>query len=720
MLIKREYEHKLYLEGVLMENWMSFSVTSALNVGASASIQMMDFGAIRSRIIPGTKVHFFIKNTNFPWVKGVPAGDFFLCFEGVVSGISFTSTRNQALMLACEGLSYFSKISNFFYVFDFDYMKAKNKETPLVNRDLFSPSSINSQHSQASFSALLDSLSVESTGRTDNLRPDYESVAQAAQIYNSRGELFFKRIFDIKDFDIKNVQPAVDTIENKDNSVYRTGKLELGKAFSYFMYRFSEAEGTLNFFAPQRRVINSSNIPNNLYVTAGESEDVLPYSSAVLNNDWFQIGLAQAIHSLPSMQGSNFDVLSLFLGIFDYSFIENIFPSKTKEGINEFFFKPNIFVTIPPWCNILFEGDVSSSYGGRNIGHEPTEAMFITHPWVNPADFAITTQALVDTDAQRAEQRRLLGEIQRLTGQGNTEPWALKLEQYSAGMTRREALYEDLYARIPYFEQSDAFFSLYKANARSAEALVMSSPQDGVEDKSQRKEYFEFIKTKSQINFWNAYYSHRNFSANLNFSPFLIIGHPCVIFDDFYATVGDIVSISHNFQRSGGSGTQIQLNRPRWVDFYGPSDLDVADDDFKFHTPQYQSHKVKDVYRDYYDSDVFLEVETEMNSMQLAAQIDEKIKAMAQETIALNKQEYYNKYVSELDKKRGRSFVSESVYFSSILDEAKAEEGIKKGYFEAVPSSEVNHGTPFALERQRVIAFWKDTLKDSSYLKKPE
>lgn len=723
MLEKKVYEGKLYLEGVLFPAWGKFEIRSTVNEGISASFDALDHGMMRNQILAGTKVHFFIKNTGFAWVEreNVPVGEFFLCFDGIITGFNFTSHRGQQMTITCEGNSYFSKISKFFYSYEvlgdasLNEKNSLDKITDIANEDNYS--------SIQDMGASNFQLNTAEDGGQSDLVDNrfYSNVHEIQQFLDNRAAIFFEKILQLKKYFITEEVAIEGKEETRNKIVLSKEEIDLGNMFRYFIHRFSQDGKTEEvvkekrpFFFLHDKFVSSAMVEENTAVVGTKispGEEYLGGTDSLLYNDLFQSGLRQALNTLPTLDTSLFGALNYMLSVFNYQFVEMPFPSlKVDDGFSEIIFKPNLFVTMPPWCNVLFENDVVSSGGGRVVGYEPNRCLLLSKPW-RPAELLGATQTEKPfKDLTQEEKQELIWETRKQKQIEDIFSNQSSNLSYTDGVTSIDALdvglskglAEDLFVPIPFFEDADDFRNFFYDTHLTSEDMS-----------------FDYFRERVKHNFWRAYYGSRRFSCSLNFSPFLLCGHSSVVFEKYYATVGDIYSVSHRFSPEGHCSTSIELTKPRWVDYHSTSYGDGPNEEVKFHTPDYMGSKATEVYDNLFGSVPFVEMEVN-DSASIKTEIDKKIKETAIKFKEKNLKEYNELFNLTYNKKRSRRFVSEKTFFTSLTGAslAEVEAKIEAEHFDSFVLEEIGKGKPFGTERQNIIKAWKDSLKQFGVIRR--
>lgn len=215
-----------------------------------------------------------------------------------------------------------------------------------------------------------------------------------------------------------------------------------------------------------------------------------------------------------------------------------------REGTTiSFLFKPNIYMTTPPKCNVLFPDQITSINYSRSFLEEPTRLSLsanhvLTDLALSAEGNASPLQNFYYAPAQLSES--IVGAsvtIQNLNGRKLSETdklFVLTEEEYEKGLIPVDI-------KLPYAK--------YSSVATSGNTKTI-------------RENFQKI-AEYQLQLYR--FTPRTLTVVSEFNPWIVVGFPCAVFDANRSYFANVVNISHTIDSTGGSATQISCNLAREI-----------------------------------------------------------------------------------------------------------------------------------------------------------
>lgn len=240
-----------------------------------------------------------------------------------------------------------------------------------------------------------------------------------------------------------------------------------------------------------------------------------------------------------------------------------------RDSTTSFLFKPNIYMTVPPRCNVIFPDQISHLNYSRSFLAEPTRLSMSASHALTARNRSELFQTHYYAPAQLREVLGLIANdpntkksvsVGQLNGRIFTEEELDRLEE--AGKVSRER------GRIPFVMTEEEFekgiiplpiqlpFSKYATIARDNETLKKN------------------LQQVAEYQFQLHRYSPRSLTAQMEFNPWVVLSFPCAIFDASRSYFGNIVNITHHLDSTGGAYTQINCNLAR--------EMVIEDDEIPF------------------------------------------------------------------------------------------------------------------------------------------
>jgi len=276
--------------------------------------------------------------------------------------------------------------------------------------------------------------------------------------------------------------------------------------------------------------------------------------------------------------------------------LKNVIADRGKESLGCTVWKPDFWFSPPPACNCIFPDQYTAVSFGRSFLQEPTRLQLRTEvqmkryqyeksaavysPWqytfpggvpIHPAQYGVTTGAHYLRDRTYAPNFTGFKEL-------------LKSPKKGGGYKAR--LHEVL---LPHEKFVGPNTVMVGEGAFSRYATL-----------KERRKYYSFY---TDFLFWKYYYASRNGTVSMKYSPNVVPGFSCVIFDRFDSKnpvhfIGYVTSVSHSIGQGGGNtNLNVSALRPHNenMDFDG-SGRNMEDVIYstagKFYDPRYLPDKI--------------------------------------------------------------------------------------------------------------------------------
>lgn len=670
---------KVYIEGVFIPFWSSIQVSTQPNVGSSCSITIPDDGFLRASFITGYRVAIFMRNDEYKYINQGKEGDFYLLYEGTIERFSYASGAGPGVItMHGEGWSYYCKQARYF----------------MLDEDA---------GDSDGFNKLSDIFAIR-------MKPSKANLEQLrdAKTKGKDAEEAFNNAQDTRAF---NAAFNCDSSSSDLNANNEGSFLNILKNVYYgFAYCESNSSKASEVY---KAIFDSVKINKKVWGAkddkSGTIFSFIPWEKAQTKGGaeaWWQIIFKQILSVYGSSEvGTFFTMLQYFLNASYYQMIENLAPSKKSGGqIVSTFFKPDVFYAIPPKCNFVFPMEIKRVSGGRNTGMEPNIGIVHINDSAIPSQGVINNSVVIDPFGAYINQQQLIDfrESQQFKGQVHSDFSKWPGSEYIKGVR-------------PYIMDRthliNVFLNIYKENLSKISKDKTTDELD--KETKNQKDLYAF--RQALFDYWNNFYSQRNFSANINFSPFLIAGHPCVVAEDYYCTIGNLEMLTHNITPASAS-TQIVLSKVRTSTYAKNNEFDVPDNFVNGFPDNYNTSKIDGVYSEFFGTNALSGGTSGTNdpkgifkfTNEAALKLVDKYKDLKDH----EKQDF-------VDSSRGRSFVSELEYFDS-LGFGSSSGGIKQGQFPSVQRDAIGKGagSVFIVDRQNTILAYRDNILERGYLRK--
>lgn len=235
--------------------------------------------------------------------------------------------------------------------------------------------------------------------------------------------------------------------------------------------------------------------------------------------------------------------------------------STTRDTTTSFLFKPNIYMTVPPRCNVLFPDQITSMSYSRSFLAEPTRLWLSAAHALSPqtGDPTKLFQAHYYAPAQLREVLGLVANdkntsramiVQQLYGSN-----ALDESQENDAVSQGKA--SQIAGGLPFFMTEEEYEKgIIPLSMKLPFAQYSSIAQDNAELKKNLQQVAEY---QLQL----ARFTPRTLTVTTEFNPFLVVSFPCAVFDASRSYFGNIVNLNHHIDSTGGSYTTISCNMSR-------------------------------------------------------------------------------------------------------------------------------------------------------------
>jgi len=510
---------KLYLEGIEVP-FIGASITSSVNRASIAYVDIVPLDEIR-HIKPRTHVSIHVKDFSNPDPN--KKDQFILAWEGEVFGYNFGRTvSSRTMTLNCIDFSgYWDNV----LVYYFDPRKTMSKQGHIAETGL------------------------------------------AANLASKQGISYHSVSFSPTSIYLKIFQDAL-----------KDGKNEL-EAFVSIFDKLSSSNAFYDFADKRFRISERY-----LLGSSGAIEKLLSGANAL---QWFQAvgGGVSGFHSLR-------ELIMMFLGIIYHDMVPIPFPAKVetsrlkvtdknqnltvpqnvKKTIGHFVFKPNLYMSAPPLCNVFYPDEYSSFQFSRNFLQEPTRLayqpqfmMFQTGNKVS-LDWQYQPDSLYHYMKGKKDPKKYVGNKELETSfingtdnkQASADFWDQKLNnkyaESSAGGKSREHHFltnEEIYKGIILAKESGfpgASGFTAKMSAAFKEQLL------------QQVTRYSFFKKRFQT---------RSLQITSHLKTSVVPGFPAMVLDDSEAkhtVVAYCESVTHRIYATEGGFTNVNLSYARTVD----------------------------------------------------------------------------------------------------------------------------------------------------------
>jgi len=706
-MIASQIKLKIFVEGIEIKSWTSISMNTGINAGVSASLSIPDDGVIFASFIPGVKVSIFMNRQAF--MKGVEEGEFVLLFEGEcqkISRSSGTKRTGRNVILNIHGWIFYSKLAKTYH---FD-QASTTKDVTLLDNTSTSPSSISAD--------VVDDVLNRRTSVSTGLGTEEQMALNRQKKRNFKRKAIYKKLFAGK--------PLSGFSRNSKNSSHEDGGLEhLLENFFYFFAYLSNSSGSGGSEIQKlfRVIFESAKLRKKFFIISDKENNTAfdPQKTsnhalvdAAKNNHWFQFAMEQAFHRLGHI-GRFFDFLSYLLGETAYTFCENLAPSKVgSDNINQIFLKPNLFFALPPKCNILFPGNIDSVQCHRSFDSEPTAA-FRRMPMIKQLGSGstsnLTREGIEQTNLlyAKTQANSIPGVLNRFIDEHRIE--LERIDTANADMERMEKLKGPNH----YIDTSGSVSDFLLTTVGATDL------GEGGELRALKKENVKLFNAKTQYNYMETLYSGRVASINMPFSPYMIVGHPAMVLEDLYVTIGLLDSIAHSFTPSSAE-TSIRLRYTRTSTYDLNNIGDASPVPMDFFNKHYRGNEIDKIYKDFFGTsslEIDGTIDTSGNDQNAYRKLYDKMRKASR----ILRREYFEVPKENrnafTEKYHERSFVKEGEYFS-IMGAKKTD---KKTYNDIYEAESIDGATdkntpPFIKEKQAPIIQYVNNINQRAQLEK--
>lgn len=520
MAVGGNIKAKLYLEGIEVP-FIGASITSSVNRASIAYVDIVPLDEIR-HIKPRTHVSIHVKDDANP--DAGKRGRFVLAWEGEVFGYNFGRTvSSRTMTLNCIDFSgYWDSVLTYY----FDPRKSMNKQGLLGS----------------------EGLNIEAA-RKSQVSTHTVSFSNASSYLNIFQEALKK--------------PGADEL---DAFVAIFDKLSAANAF----YDYADKRYRIT----ERYVLGSS----------GAIQNLLSGQNAI---EWFKSvgGVVSGFHSLR-------ELIMMFLGIIYHDTIPIPFPARVKTSrllikdskqrlavpenvektIGQFVFKPNLYMTAPPICNVFYPDEYSSFQFSRNFLQEPTRMAYqptfmkfqstgqVVLDWVYQPD-SLSHYMKGKKDGKKYEGNKDL-DVNFIKG---TDGEPAFTEFFNKDMKNKYAEFSAGGRSKEYHFMTNE--ELYKGIILAKEAGFPAASSFTSELSGAFKQ--QILEQVTRYSFFKKRFQTRTLQITSHLKTSVVPGFPVLILDDSEANHNVVAycdSVSHRIYATEGGFTNVNLSYARTVD----------------------------------------------------------------------------------------------------------------------------------------------------------
>ncbi len=221
----------------------------------------------------------------------------------------------------------------------------------------------------------------------------------------------------------------------------------------------------------------------------------------------------------------------------------------TGQGtLTSFLFKPNVYMSLPPRCNVLFPDSISSITFNRNFMSEPTRIRMIAdHAVFNgqifQAIFVAPSELVDNLKALTLLNNQLIGKVMTKSEREKSKESGLFQQNTKNG-------------EIPYLmteEEYEKGIVPLDVNLSFAKYSTLAGDKDN-------EELFNSMTQVAEYHLQIARSTARSLSVSMEFNPWIVVNFPCAVFDRSRSYFANVANISHMIDASGGAFTRIDGN----------------------------------------------------------------------------------------------------------------------------------------------------------------
>ena len=240
--------------------------------------------------------------------------------------------------------------------------------------------------------------------------------------------------------------------------------------------------------------------------------------------------------------------------------------------LNSFLFMPDLYMAVPPKCNVLFPDQVQSIYYSQDMLSE------ITRLWLHSR----TRNDVDRKDMYFSPNTSIIG--------GPSALDATNAVKKGISFTMNHELFSGVIAAIDGVGDNDVIKDLHKA----AVAADIAAGSDGSNAAGQaRYSPNEYLQRAANYTFFARRYSGRNMSLTCRFSPQIVPGLPAIVLDPIINKfvedpsskegthyIGIVEGVEHTLDAEGGAQTRVYLGKCRrhneGIDLFGGKDTGIV------------------------------------------------------------------------------------------------------------------------------------------------
>jgi hypothetical protein len=240
---------------------------------------------------------------------------------------------------------------------------------------------------------------------------------------------------------------------------------------------------------------------------------------------------------------------------------DNLSSTELRDGeptLLSFLFKPQVYMSLPPRCNVFFPDIISSIGFQRNFMAEYTRAKLV-------ADHAIIKTKLFQSIfiapselAENLKNPRIIND--QLNGRRRTQEEVKQAENLLLFKPRKEG------GEIPYFmteEEYEKGIIPLDVNLPYAKYSTLSGKKEGQTADDVKKSLFENMAQVAEYQLQLARVMARTANVSMEFNPWCVLNFPCAIFDSSRSFFANISNITHHINSTGGAFTTVDCSMAR-------------------------------------------------------------------------------------------------------------------------------------------------------------
>lgn len=219
-----------------------------------------------------------------------------------------------------------------------------------------------------------------------------------------------------------------------------------------------------------------------------------------------------------------------------------------RDALTSFLFKPNLYMTTPPRCNVFFPDQISSISFDRDFMNEPTRLMMATNHMFSTQGNDLTQKIFIapseiadSLNAGNISFNQMVGRIL-----SDKEKEELRNRGISVDANAFYLTEEELEKGIIPID-SNLPFAKYSTLAESNEKIN------------------ENLRQVAEYQLQLARFANRSLSVAMEFNPWVVLNFPCAVFDSSRSYFANVANITHTIDSTGGAFTHISCNLAREI-----------------------------------------------------------------------------------------------------------------------------------------------------------